>query len=240
MLAAVDGFAIEDPAGGLAGCVFVAGYGDGAASIGMMLVASRWGRQGLGRRLMERALAHAGDRTVVLFATKFGRPLYEKLGFRIVDEATKHSGTYAPATPDSIEVRPATADDLAAAVRLDAKAFGAQRGELLERMIATGGRLYVAADGAGHAFARDLVDRLVIGPVAARDERTACALIDAHARNATGPVRLDLPPRFAGISAWLTERGLPATAGPFPLMVYGGPLPGDRTIPYAVASFALG
>ena len=237
MLDAMTGFGIDDPAGGLAGCVFVSRYGDEVASIGMMLVASRWGRQGLGRRLMEHAMAHAAGRTIVLFATRFGRPLYEKLGFRVVDEVLRYDGVYQPPPPEETPVRPAGADDLAAAVRLDAKAFGANRADLFDRLTAAGGRLHVATDG--HALARYLTNRLLIGPVAAHDERTACALIDAHARHAPGPIRIDVPPRFARVSAWLSARGL-TTTGPFPLMVYGGDLPGDRTIPYAVASPALG
>jgi GNAT superfamily N-acetyltransferase len=239
MLEAAAGFGLDDPAGGLAGCVFVARYGDEVASIGMMLVASRWGRQGLGRRLMEHALTYAAGRTVVLYATKFGRPLYERLGFRVTDHNLRYNGTYQAGPPLPAHVQPATAADLAAATRLDATAFGANRADLLGRLIAMGARLYVAPDGSGHAFARDMTDRLIVGPVTARDERTACALIDAHARQAAGPVRVDVPSRFAGVSAWLTERGM-TSAGPFPLMVYGGDLPGDRTLLYAVASPALG
>jgi hypothetical protein len=97
----------------------------------------------------------------------------------------------------------------------------------------------VAADGSGHAFARDEGDRLVIGPLAAADERTACALVDAHAKDATVQVRVDVPPRFTELSAWLRERGLSPTIT-LPLMVYGGQLRGDRTIPYVIASLSLG
>jgi GNAT superfamily N-acetyltransferase len=240
LLAAVDGFGIDDPAGGLAGCVMVARYGDDVASVGMMLVASRWERQGIGRRLMEQALAFAGDRVVVLYATGLGRPLYEKLGFRAVDEVTRFSGTYTPAAASpAASVRPATADDFAAIVGLDAKIFGADRSGLLARLAEASDPVYVAADGSGFALARDERERLVIGPVAAHDEQTACALVDAHARRAPGRVRVDVPPRFATLSAWARERGLEPTVT-LPLMVYGGPVRGDRTIPSVIASLSLG
>jgi hypothetical protein len=97
----------------------------------------------------------------------------------------------------------------------------------------------VAADGSGHALARDEGERLVVGPLAAHDEPTACALVDAHARHATVPVRVDVSPRFATLSAWLRERGLNPRVT-LPLMVYGGQLEGDRAIPYAIASLSLG
>jgi GNAT superfamily N-acetyltransferase len=239
LLTAVDGFGIDDPVGGLAGCVMVARYGDDVAAVGMMLVASRWARQGLGQRLMERALAHAGDRVVVLYATGLGRPLYEMIGFQAVDEVTRHTGTYTPGAASAVAVRPATADDFAAIEQLDAKTFGADRSDLLVRLAAASDPGYVAADGSGFAMARDEGERLVIGPVAAHDERTACALVDAHARRATGRVRVDVPPRFPALTAWVRERGLEPTVT-LPLMVYGGPVRGDRTIPYVIASLSLG
>jgi GNAT superfamily N-acetyltransferase len=236
LLSAVDGYGIDHPLGGLAGCVMVARYGDDVAAVGMMLVAARWEGKGLGRRLMQHVLAHARDRVVVLYATGLGRPLYERIGFQAVDEVTRHMGTYAPGADPLPAVRPATADDLPDMVRLDAKAFGADRSDLLARL---SGSAVVAADGSGHAFARDEGDRLVIGPLAADDEQTACALVDALARNATVPVRVDIPPRFTALSAWLRDRGLSPTIT-LPLMVYGGELRGDRTIPYAIASLSLG
>src|SRR5882724_590787 len=42
--------------------------------ISMVLVATRYNRQGLGRRLMTHALAEAGDAVVLLNATDLGQP----------------------------------------------------------------------------------------------------------------------------------------------------------------------
>ncbi len=52
LLDAAEGYGIDDPDGGLAGSVVLARYGTELASARMMLVASRYGRQGLGRQLM--------------------------------------------------------------------------------------------------------------------------------------------------------------------------------------------
>jgi hypothetical protein len=68
-------FGIRDPAGGLAGAVALTRYGPDLAAIGMMLVAKRHGRQGLGRALMTHLLGQAGGAVTCLFATDFGRPL---------------------------------------------------------------------------------------------------------------------------------------------------------------------
>ena len=86
LLAASEVFGVDAPDGhGLAGAVVLTRWGPDLAAVGMMLVAARYGRRGLGRALMEHLLATAGDdATVTLFATDMGRPLYEKLGFAAV------------------------------------------------------------------------------------------------------------------------------------------------------------
>ncbi len=69
LLDAAEGYGIDDPDDGLAGAVVLPRYGPGLASVGMMLVASRHGRQGLGHRLMAHVLGQAGRATVFLTAT---------------------------------------------------------------------------------------------------------------------------------------------------------------------------
>ena len=88
-----DVYGLDDPAGGgLAGAVVLTRYGPDLAAIGMMLVAARYGRRGLGSRLMIHALEQAAGAVVYLTATEFGRPLYQKLGFRAVDVSVTHRG----------------------------------------------------------------------------------------------------------------------------------------------------
>jgi GNAT superfamily N-acetyltransferase len=93
-LAAGSGFGVDDPGGGLAASVAVTRYEPGLAVIGLLLVAARHGRRGLGRLLTEYALAWAGGRVVYLYATPEGRPLYEALGFRVLDHVVRHAGTF--------------------------------------------------------------------------------------------------------------------------------------------------
>ena len=85
------------PRGGrLAGAVVLTRWGPDLTSVGMMLVATRYERRGLGRALMEHLLAQAGDATVTLFATDQGRPLYEKLGFAPVRRSVSFVGAFRP------------------------------------------------------------------------------------------------------------------------------------------------
>ena len=96
MFAVSEVYGVDDPAGGLAGIAALTRYGADLAVIGMMLVASRHGRQGLGQRLMRHVLRLAGGAVVYLTATAMGRPLYEQLGFRPVDTSTRYSGVFSP------------------------------------------------------------------------------------------------------------------------------------------------
>ena len=71
-------------------------YGEDAATINMVIVDAAIRGRGLGRKLMEEALARAGERTSYLVATQEGLPLYEKLGFVATGKIVQHQGV-APA-----------------------------------------------------------------------------------------------------------------------------------------------
>jgi len=98
LLAASEVFGVDAPDGrGLAGSVTLTRWGPDLAAVGMMLVATRYSRRGLGRALMEHLLRAAGpDATVTLFATDMGRPLYEQLGFRPVRRNVSFVGRFRP------------------------------------------------------------------------------------------------------------------------------------------------
>ena len=92
-------YGVRDPAGELAGVAVLTRYGAEFAVIGMMLVATRYGGRGLGRALMNRALADVGDTIVFLHATPVGRPLYEKLGFVPAGASHTYLGGFRPTAP---------------------------------------------------------------------------------------------------------------------------------------------
>jgi GNAT superfamily N-acetyltransferase len=237
-------YGIDDPAGGLAGAVVLTRYGPGLAAIGMMLVAARYGRRGLGSRLMTHALGQAAGAVFYLSATGYWRPLYQKLGFTSIDVSVMHAGLLRgePAGRPAGALRTATDADLESLTAIDAEVFGAARWNILTRIFSFGERVVVAEDrGAitGFASAWRNVNNLVVGPVVVPDLPTACALICAVAGESDGPVRLDVLGRHAGLSEWAVASGLDArdeTA----LMVHGGRLPGDRGRLFAPVSVAIG
>ena len=247
-----EGFGIDAPDGrGLAGTAVLTRYGTTAAAVGMMLVASRYGGRGLGRRLLKHVLAEAGDATVFLCATEYGRPLYEKLGFETVGVVEARvgrfhagDGPYGEADPGRNATRLAEPGrDLAALCALDVEVFGADRSRLLARLFAFAEQVRVAErDGeiTGYGAAWRSGDRLFVGPIVAEDDATVRTLVTGLARGADVRIRLDLHRRHEELVSWFDGHGL-ARSSTTSFMVHGGrPLPGDRS--RLVASFmsALG
>jgi GNAT superfamily N-acetyltransferase len=231
LLAASEAYGVDAPDGqGLAGTVVLTRWGADRAAIGMMLTASRYGRQGLGRTLMEHALRAAGEGTAVsLFATDAGRPLYEKLGFKPVRRSVAFRGhfhlnsrtgkggkseTRAGAAGSPGNVRDATEADLLAILALDLAAYGADRGRILTRLPGFAERIVVleASDGiVGYAAAWRTEAYMMIGPLMAPDGGTARRLVTELAGDSTVAVRLDLDPDRPELPGWARARGLAPT-----------------------------
>ncbi|EST37483.1 hypothetical protein N566_12775 [Streptomycetaceae bacterium MP113-05] len=253
LLTAGRGFGVDAPdePGALVGAFVLTPYdalpgGQAYTCVSMVLVAERFARRGLGRRLTRHALAESGDRPAFLSATPHGRPLYEELGFRAVGTSCMLRGDFTPRDDDTgtpATVRTAGAGDLPDVRALDARAFGADRTGLLARLPAFADRFVTArhASGAPAGFAASWQNdaTTVLGPVVAEDLPTARALVSDLARHAPGPVRFDLDGRHHAMGEWLRDRGL---AGDFTctLMVHTADIPGDITLRFAPYSVALG
>jgi len=216
LLAACEVFGVDAPDGkGLAGALVMTRWAADYASAGMMLVAARYGRRGLGRALMEHVLRAAGDdATVTLFATDHGRPLYEKLGFEPVRKSVSLRGRFRVAAGSPKGVRDATEADLPAILELDRAAFGADRGPILARLPAFAERIVVLDDGgiAGYAAAwRNEPTSTVIGPLVAPDGAAARLLVAELAAHTPTPIRLDLDPDRPELPGWANSHGLEPT-----------------------------
>ncbi|CUA87587.1 Acetyltransferase (GNAT) domain [Chelatococcus sambhunathii] len=238
--------ALED--GAVVGTAMMTPFGDTAATINMVIVAAAMRGCGLGRRLMDRALAAAGPLECRLIATAEGLPLYEKLGFRATHEIRQHQGVpdgiAAVAMPQSGRVAWAGAGDLAAIAALDRLALGMDRGPLLH-LLAEAGRMAVlrAADGqvAGYGVLRPFGRGEVIGPVIAGSEEEAQALIAFLMAARPGAfLRVDTP-ALTHLSPWLAACGLEEVGGGI-AMCTGPARPGPSAPckPFALASQALG
>lgn len=248
LLAAGIGYGIDDPDGGLVSACVVTDYGPpnrpALSAIGMVLVAERHARRGIGRRLMQYVIEQADTTPLTLHATPYGRPLYEELGFKVTGRAETVRGHFAPGGPaPSVATRAATAEDLSAILRLDAEVFGTDRTHVLTRLPAFGDQLRVAEDGGeliGFAAAWPNMDTHVIGPLIARDTEAAKALVSSLAAGTNRPLRTDIDVRHEELLAWIKARGVESRAFNA-VMTYGAPdLPGDWTRRFAPLTVAAG
>lgn len=112
--------------------------------IGSIFVDTAMRSRGYGRALTDAACARvdqAGCRTQALIASPFGKPLYDKMGFR-VDEYYQilDAGPLAsaPTPPPGRILRPMRPDDLDRIHSLDRQATGEDRGHILDSLAGSG------------------------------------------------------------------------------------------------------
>ena len=232
-------------AGKVAGTVMWWPFGADRAALGMVIVAKRCRRQGLGRRLMEGALAALGPQTILLHATQEGLPLYKAMGAREIGRVCQHQGV--PHGPETISrgkargLLPLEARHLDALAELDARATGLNRTAMLQALFETGHGQALEIDGrlVGYALFRRFGRGHLIGPVVAPDDHGARLLIAPWLARG-GPLRIDIP-HWPGLSSWLEVRGLPKV-DEVVTMTLGPALPCAPATPrlFALASQALG
>lgn len=248
LLAAGTGYGIDEPDGGLVSACIVTEYGPrerpDLSAIGMVLVAERHARQGVGRRLMRHVVEEMATTPLTLHATPYGRPLYEEMGFKVTGRAEMVRGHFATDRPrPKVFTRPATAGDLTAILQLDEEVFGCDRTHVITRLPAFSDQLRVAEEHGritGYAAAWPNVDNHVVGPLIAHDTETAKALIASLAAEVDGPLRTDIDVRHEELLSWVKEHGLVSTSFNA-VMTYGiSELPGDWTRRFAPLTVAAG
>ncbi|MET9834341.1 GNAT family N-acetyltransferase [Streptomyces sp. NPDC006385] len=248
LLTAGKGYGIDDPRGGLVSACVVTEYGPQdrpqLGAIGMVLVAERHSRRGIGRRLMDHVISAMGPTPLTLHATPNGRPLYEELGFKVTGRAEMLRGHFAPGTWEPrVSTRAATAEDLTGILRLDEEVFGADRTHIITRLPAFADQLRVVEENGrivGYAGAWPNMDTQVVGPLIAQDTEAAKALIASLAAHTDRPLRTDIDVRHEELLTWVKEHGLSSVAFNA-VMTYGiSELPGDWTRRFAPLTVAAG
>jgi GNAT superfamily N-acetyltransferase len=219
-------------------------YGDDAATINMVIVDASMRGRGLGRKMMEEALANAGGRTCYLVATQEGLPLYEKLGFVTTGEIVQHQGEALPVAAPA-HVSWSESGDHARLGVLDRESYGHDRSALMQVLRERAKFAVIRDEGEVQAFGviRPFGRGLVIGPVVARNDIEAKTLIDFLLAHHQGTfVRIDTD-MSTNIAEWLTRRGLTHVGGGITMRRGTDAQEDTRTAPrriYALVSQALG
>ncbi|SMF31012.1 Acetyltransferase (GNAT) domain-containing protein [Tistlia consotensis] len=215
-------------------------------TLNMIIVDEALRGRGLGRRIMEEAMARAAPEEWRLVATRDGLPLYEKMGFAACGEVQQLQGVPARAEPLSAPGASgldwATASDADALAELDRAATGMDRAALIAALLEVGRVLALRESGRIVAFAalRRFGRGEVAGPVVARDAAEAKTLLSRLATRCDGGfLRVDTT-ADTGLAPWLAGLGL-APAGGGIAMRRGGPVPASASHRrFALASQALG
>ncbi len=198
------------PAGTTTTCVF-----SPVAWVAMVLVRPELRGRGIGKALMEHALAYLneqGVQTIRLDATALGQPLYEKLGFIAQFTLDRFEGILPHHAP-LVQVRPGRSADMGNLLDLDRKTTATDRSKLLELLIseAPAELRLVERRGqiAGFLLTRQGSNALQIGPGIADQTAGPLLLADVCSRHAGRRVYVDVP--AANHEATRTVRGLGLT-----------------------------
>lgn len=231
---------LRDPGdGGLLGVGLWWPFGERAARVGLVIIDPAGQGRGLGRRMMETLIADAA-RPIMLLATRAGRPLYDRLGFKETGAVCQHQGEYHGRTAADPRIRSAQPYDLAAILRADAEATGLDRAGMLRYLVGIG-RTAVLTDGdvvIGYAVERTFGHGSVIGPIVAPTEDGAIALFDSLA--SPGFLRVDRVIGATALGRHLAACGLALDSESAAMVL--GDWPVDHNPPrlHALASHALG
>jgi GNAT superfamily N-acetyltransferase len=233
-LAQGEARAIDDGQEALGATAAVIRYGDALAWISMVLVRPDLRRQGHATALMRWAMgALEGMRCVALDATPAGRAVYRRLGFRDLWGFSRWS---LPSLPATQGVYPLREEDWPSVLALDGAAFGAPRAALLHDFSARAPALVTPG---GFTLARDGARGAQVGPVVARDDAAARALVAAARAALPGEAVIDLPDARSGLRDWLAAQG-GVMQRPFTRMALGADAPGDPALIAAVAGPEFG
>ena len=245
MAALGEGVVAADRDGTVQGVAMLWRQGADFATLGMVIVSPALQKAGIGRRLLAALVEAAGERRIQLNATAEGLKLYRSFGFAETGGIHQHNGILSPsAVPASgaEAVRPLRAGEAEALRGLDRAATGVDRGEVLSALLAVSEGLAVERDGvlAGTLLVRDFGRGRLLGPLVARDEEAALALLSSAATRTGGFLRADIPEGATRLAAWLAAAGL-ARVGAVRTMLRGAPAPArDTPRVFGLASQALG
>jgi len=231
---------VAHDANGPAGMVIGNDYGS-MAYVALMAVDPALQRRGIGTALMDALIGWAEQRAIAcleLDASDMGAPLYERYGF--LDDLETH--IYTNDNPGSVQspARRYQPGDLDALLACDRAAFGADRGELLERFFNDPTKTTFVDEVAGEirGFAGSVYPS-IIGPVIASNALSAARLFaTAHAAMG-GPSRACIPSRNAAAIGIATALGFTRSRS-LRHMIRGTPAIGARGDIYARINLGQG
>lgn len=237
-----EGFFVAEADGAPVACISVVNHSADFAFLGFYICHPAHRGRGIGLRLWQHALKHAGDRTVGLDGVAAQEANYARSGFLRYGATHRMEGVLTPCEDNRITA--ADPSDLSALLALDQAANGYARPGFLATWISPSEhrRSLVLRDGqhpSGFATARRCRSGIKIGPIVAKDAEDALAL--ARASVAIGPssrVIIDVPSGNAPLLSALERMGFAETFAT--ARMYRGPAPAPSGNLQAIGTMELG
>lgn len=223
-------------------------YDEKLASIGVVIVHPDYRGLGLGKEVMQKCIDCARDRFILLIATSDGKPLYEKLGFTVVDSVHKYlCGKYDPpslANLSGMTIEAFKEEYLKNIIELDGAAFGDKRSVFLRNRIQQSNQCFVVKDENSRiiGFGLSILGpvNLILGPVVAPDYRIAQLIIDRLASKHQGKLRVDVPSGQEKLMAFLEHSGFEKVNIPPVKAIHTDKMPSRNGTLFTIASQAYG
>ncbi|MED3794823.1 GNAT family N-acetyltransferase [Niallia alba] len=227
-------------------CAAIIPYGANLASIGMVIVHPDYRGRGLAKELLIQCMSQVTQNTaLMLIATKEGRPVYEKLGFKEYSHVTKFlgEGRTLEVALDGYSISPLNKTDIKEMMELDKMAFGSGRELFLKNRIKQAKDTLVLKEQGiivGYALAVKKPANLVLGPVVAQNDKQAMLLIQTMIATNKGSIRIDVLDGKTSLMKELETVGFQVNDRP-PVMVKNlEAFPKRNNSLYAIAAQAYG
>lgn len=239
-----NGFFVAEKKSGLAAAISVVNHCPGFAFLGLYICRPKYRGRGIGLKLWQHALDHAGDRTVGLDGVAAQQDNYARSGFVKTGATARFEG--AVTAQEDANIRPVSHTDLADLGGLDLLANGFLRPRFLSGWFGdTETRRTMVLDGhdgpLGFATARLCREGCKIGPLVAPDEDSALRLIAAAcAALGQGTAILDVPEMQSGFRNTLVESDWQITFETARMYRGEPPAPGHPETLFGVATLELG
>lgn len=215
-----------------------------AGWVGLISVQEQHRQRGIGAAITQHVMDYLRDkecRTLLLFATDAGRPVYERLGFEVDTEYKLMGGPTLAQFPGYQWIRPLEPEDVADVIDLDRLATGEDRSVELSAYSKRGG--WVTMDGDRHLTGFLLQTPWATSAVTTTIPEHGQALLDVEravaGRQGQGTTYCVLPVGNTSGLAYLEQEGFRELRR-FPRMVWGEPLTWRPEFVWSRVSGAMG
>ena len=221
--------------------ISVVNHSDSFAFLGLYICLPSHRGQGIGYSLWKHALEHAAERTVGLDGVPKQQANYARSGFTLEGETLRFEGSIsAIAEPDA---RSAGDADISSLISLEAESSGWRKANYLSAWFQDSPHRKTIFIGApsnpyGCITVRKCRKGAKIGPLIAKDRKTALQLIHHAATIFGSQITIDVPRSSTGLLDLCQELGLASSFST--ARMYRGPNTNGSGDFFAVASLELG